>query len=64
MVVIDRNQLGFLRRHLSEAQWKTMMLAYMLGYTYEEVAEILEIPLGTVMSRLHTVRRIARERLC
>ncbi|MGH3401970.1 MAG: sigma-70 family RNA polymerase sigma factor, partial [Streptosporangiaceae bacterium] len=28
-------------------------LAYVEGYSYRDVAEILEIPIGTVMSRLH-----------
>ncbi len=30
------------------------------GYTYAETAEILDIPLGTVMSRIHRARRRLR----
>jgi RNA polymerase sigma-70 factor (ECF subfamily) len=33
------------------------------GLTYEEAAEVLEVPVGTVMSRLHRARRRLRSRL-
>jgi len=38
-------------------------LADIEGYPYREVAEILGIPIGTVMSRLHRGRERLRERL-
>ncbi|HQF30231.1 MAG TPA: RNA polymerase sigma factor [Hyphomicrobiales bacterium] len=45
---------------LPEAQRFAVALVYVEGYSYKEAAEILDIPIGTVMSRLAAARtRIA-----
>jgi RNA polymerase sigma-70 factor (ECF subfamily) len=41
---------------LPEAQRVTVLLVYVEGYSYKEAAEHLEIPIGTVMSRLASAR--------
>jgi RNA polymerase sigma-70 factor (ECF subfamily) len=41
---------------LPEAQRETALMVYAEGYTYAEAAEALSVPIGTVMSRLATVR--------
>ncbi|MDF3935800.1 RNA polymerase sigma factor [Pseudomonas citronellolis] len=41
---------------LPEAQRETLFLAYVEGLSYREVAEILGVPIGTVMSRLAAAR--------
>jgi RNA polymerase sigma-70 factor, ECF subfamily len=41
---------------LPEAQRETALLVYAEGYTYAEAATALGIPIGTIMSRLATVR--------
>lgn len=41
---------------LPEAQRQTVMLVYVEGYSYKDAAMILDIPIGTVMSRLATAR--------
>ncbi len=64
--VIDR----FVRDKLSEAvaelpepYRQVLILADVEELAYKEVAETLEIPIGTVMSRLHRARRKLRESL-
>jgi RNA polymerase sigma-70 factor, ECF subfamily len=41
---------------LPEAQRETTLLVYAEGYSYAEAAEMLGIPIGTVMSRLAAAR--------
>lgn len=40
-----------------------VLLADVEGFSYSEIAEILDIPMGTVMSRLHRGRKQLHERL-
>lgn len=40
-----------------------VILADVEGFQYKEIAEILEIPIGTVMSRLHRGRRAMEKQL-
>lgn len=42
---------------LPEAQRETVILVYVEGFTYREAAEILSVPIGTVMSRLSVARK-------
>lgn len=42
---------------LPEAQRSTVLLVYGEGLSYQEAADILEIPIGTVMSRLAAARK-------
>ncbi|WP_300030325.1 RNA polymerase sigma factor [uncultured Roseobacter sp.] len=41
---------------LPEAQRETVLLVYAEGYSYREAAGILDVPIGTIMSRLATAR--------
>jgi len=41
---------------LPEAQRETVLLVYGEGYSYADAASALDIPVGTVMSRLAAAR--------
>ena len=40
-----------------------IILSDLEGFTYEEMAKILDIPIGTVRSRLHRARNMLKEKL-
>ncbi len=48
---------------LPDCYQATVYLADVEGYPYSEIAEMLGVPIGTVMSRLHRARRALRKRL-
>lgn len=50
-------------RRLTTAHRSVVMLVDVDGLSYREAAQVLEVPLGTVMSRLHRARRALRDHL-
>jgi RNA polymerase sigma factor (sigma-70 family) len=50
-------------RSLPEDFRVAVVLCDVVGLGYEEIADTLEIPVGTVRSRIHRGRRMLRERL-
>jgi len=46
---------------LSDDQRQVLLLVALEGLNYAEAAEVLEVPLGTVMSRLNRARRALKE---
>jgi RNA polymerase sigma-70 factor, ECF subfamily len=63
---IEKEQVDFLQsavRALPEAARTVLVLREYGGLSYDEIASVLEIPLGTVMSRLNYARSRLREML-
>ncbi len=56
---VVREEIG----HLPEEQRVIILLRHYQGLSYEEIAEALHLPLGTVKSRLHYALAMLRERL-
>ncbi|GAA4173978.1 RNA polymerase sigma factor [Shinella granuli] len=60
---LARNQLVQALNTLPKEARAVLMLVAVEGHTYQEVAEILDVPIGTVMSRLSRARQLLREKL-
>lgn len=60
--ISDREVLAALDR-LSDEHREIVLLADVQEFSYKEIAEILEVPIGTVMSRLSRGRAVLREAL-
>jgi RNA polymerase sigma-70 factor (ECF subfamily) len=55
-----------IKRALQEIPEEFRIVVYLAdveGFSYKEIADIVEIPAGTVMSRLHRGRKLLREKL-
>src|SRR6266545_3742993 len=61
--VEERERIGRALSTLSEQHRAIIMLSDLEGLSYREIAEVLNIPMGTVMSRLHNARRRLRATL-
>jgi len=53
--IIDHVRRAIIR--LPNGQRQTITLVDLAGFSYAEVADILDVPIGTVMSRLYTSRQ-------
>lgn len=48
---------------LPDAQCQAVLLVYVEGFAYAEAAEIMDVPIGTIMSRLAAARAKLKQRL-
>jgi RNA polymerase sigma-70 factor (ECF subfamily) len=60
---LERARLENALNSLSEDHRAVLMLIVIEGYTYQQVAATLDIPIGTVMSRLSRARQQIADRL-
>jgi RNA polymerase sigma-70 factor (ECF subfamily) len=61
--VLTESEVKEALESLPEQFRMAVLLADVEGFAYKEIAEILDIPIGTVMSRLHRGRRALQKRL-
>jgi len=61
--VLEAVELNDALAALTAEHRAVLLLAVVEGFTCQEIAEILAIPMGTVMSRLSRARQALRERL-
>ena len=63
MEMVTESEIIDALESLPEEYRITVLLADVEGFAYKEIAEILDVPMGTVMSRLHRGRKTLQKRL-
>jgi RNA polymerase sigma-70 factor (ECF subfamily) len=63
MEAADRQRLRQAVSDLPVQYRETLCLVHLEGFSYREAAEVLELPIGTVKSRMNTAFALLRERL-
>jgi RNA polymerase sigma-70 factor, ECF subfamily len=61
--ILQGNQIAAMIRSLPEGLSATLLLVSVEGYSYQEAATVLDIPIGTVMSRMSKARQLMRDKL-
>ena len=63
MALFGSDEVKLALEDLPEHYRFPILLADVEGFAYKEIAEILDVPIGTVMSRLHRGRKQLQKRL-
>lgn len=61
--IVTRETVRQALRGLTEEKRTVLILRDLQGFSYEEIAKILELPLGTIKSRIHAARNELKIRL-
>jgi RNA polymerase sigma-70 factor (ECF subfamily) len=65
-LLMDKERLSSLKRALGALEFKyrvLLVLRHYLDFSYAEIARIVDLPVTTVRSRIHTARALLREDL-
>lgn len=60
---LECRELGKAIQALPDGQREVLLLVCLEGLSYQETAELMEIPIGTVMSRLNRARTALKQML-
>jgi len=60
---MDREDIQYVLERMTEKHKSPLMLYYMEDMTYQEIADYLDIPIGTVMSRLARAKKQMKKEL-
>jgi RNA polymerase sigma-70 factor (ECF subfamily) len=60
---LESEQVAAALQDLPEEYRLVATLYFMEDFRYQDIAEVLDIPVGTVRSRLHRARRMLQKRL-
>jgi RNA polymerase sigma-70 factor, ECF subfamily len=61
--ILQGNQIAALILTLPDGLAATLLLVSVEGHSYQEAADVLDIPIGTVMSRMSKARQLMKEKL-
>ncbi|MGL4234977.1 RNA polymerase sigma factor [Tabrizicola sp.] len=61
--ILQGSQIAAMIRSLPEGLSATLLLVSIEGYSYQEAADVLDIPIGTVMSRMSKARQLMKDKL-
>jgi RNA polymerase sigma-70 factor (ECF subfamily) len=61
--ILQGKQIARMIRSLPEGLSSTLLLVSVEGYSYQEAADVLDIPIGTVMSRMSKARQLMKDKL-
>jgi RNA polymerase sigma-70 factor, ECF subfamily len=63
LATIDRAELALALERLNPMQREALLLAFVHQLSYKEIAEVMDVPIGTVKSRLNHAKRSLRQLL-
>lgn len=64
LATVDRKELAHALEQLNPVHREVLLLTFVHQLSYKEIAEVIDVPIGTVKSRLNGAKRSLRQILC